>query len=77
MAVRIAIAGATLTASVADQGPGFDPAKTRGVGPDGGQGLKGLRDRAESLGGALEIDSTPGRGTRLTLMLPIEAGETP
>jgi signal transduction histidine kinase len=77
VAVRIAIAGATLTASVADQGPGFDPATPRGVGPDGGQGLKGLRDRAESLGGALEIDSTPGRGTRLTLMLPIEAGETP
>ena len=79
--VRLGVAGATLTASVADRGSGFDPSAPRGIGPDGGQGLAGLRDRAESLGGALEIASAPGLGTRLTLILPIDlpidAGEGP
>jgi len=75
--VRLEIAGETLSASVADRGPGFDPNAARGIEPNGGQGLTGLRDRAESLGGALEIDSTPGAGTKLTLTLPIDAGERP
>ncbi len=75
VAVRLEIAGRTLRASVADRGPGFDPAAPRGIGPDGGQGLAGLRDRAESLGGALDIRSAPGAGTTLTLTLPIDAGE--
>lgn len=75
--VRIEAADGTLRVSVSDDGPGFDPAARRGIGPDGGQGLDGLHDRAESLGGALEIESAPGAGTTLTLTLPVNAGETP
>jgi signal transduction histidine kinase len=29
-------------------------------------GLQGLRDRVEAIGGAFELESPPGRGTRVT-----------
>lgn len=58
--------------SVADRGQGFDPTARRKVHDDGGQGLFGLTNRAESIGGQLDITSTPRRGTTLTLTLPIE-----
>ncbi len=52
-----------------DDGVGFDPAAalTRA----GHYGLIGLRERAHLAGGALEIVSAPGAGTRLTLRLPL------
>src|SRR5215216_2338428 len=49
-----------------DDGRGFDPAATRGT----GQGLRNLRERAEGLGGRAEINSTPGRGTRVRVTIP-------
>ena len=42
--------------------------------PDGGAGLAGLRDRAESLGGEIRIDTAPGAGTTLALALPLNKG---
>jgi signal transduction histidine kinase len=51
---------------VDDDGHGFDPARTTGT----GQGLRNLRERAESLGGRAEIDSTPGQGTRVRVTIP-------
>ena len=38
-------------------------------------GLAGMRDRAHRAGGTLEISSEPGRGTVVSVALPI--GETP
>lgn len=60
-----------------DTGAGFDPAARKGPGPAGGQGLSGLRDRAESLGGCLQVSSAPGAGTTLILTLPLGEGDTP
>ena len=37
----------------------------------GGNGLKNLRARAQELGGELQLDSAPGKGTRLTLQVPL------
>jgi signal transduction histidine kinase len=37
----------------------------------GGSGLVGLRDRVAALAGDLEIDSPPGKGTRITMTLPV------
>lgn len=62
----------TFSVSVADDGEGFDTTAPRQVRNDGGQGLFGLTNRAESIGGQLDIASTLGRGTTLTLTLPIE-----
>jgi PAS domain S-box-containing protein len=46
---------------VEDAGCGFDPTEE-----NGGFGVLSLRDRLEHLGGKLEVDSEPGRGTRIT-----------
>jgi two-component system sensor histidine kinase UhpB len=40
-----------------------------GVVPSGGLGLSGMRERALLIGGKLTIDSNPGRGTTVTLVL--------
>lgn len=59
--------------SVCDDGVGFEPEEALGR-REGGLGLLGMRERAQRLGGALIIDSKPGRGTRVTLDLPGTAG---
>jgi signal transduction histidine kinase len=33
--------------------------------------LIGLRDRVEALGGTIEINSPPGRGTRIDVAIPV------
>jgi signal transduction histidine kinase len=48
--------------------------KDNGVGgadPTRGSGLRGLADRVTSLNGTLQVDSPPGRGTRLTAEIPL------
>jgi len=57
---------------VRDDGVGF----AAGANPEGGErglGLAGIQERADSLRGSLHIDSTPGRGTELIMILPLEA----
>jgi signal transduction histidine kinase len=58
-----------LSVVVADEGGGFDPAAA----VDPGIGLAGMYERAELLGGHLSIHSAPGRGTRVSLDLPVRA----
>jgi signal transduction histidine kinase len=36
-----------------------------------GTGLRGLRDRVDALDGELDIDSPPGHGTTITVVLPV------
>jgi signal transduction histidine kinase len=50
---------------IRDDGRGFDPAAIQP-----GLGLTHLRERAAQLGGNLEIISTPGAGTAVTVTLP-------
>ena len=57
-------APARLEIEVVDDGVG-------GADPSGGSGLRGLRDRVESLGGRLRVESPPGDGTRVTAELPL------
>jgi signal transduction histidine kinase len=51
---------------VDDDGRGFDPANP----PEAGQGLGNMRQRAEGLGGIMELSSMPGEGTTLTVTFP-------
>jgi signal transduction histidine kinase len=51
---------------VADNGEGFNPADTSE------NGLAGLRDRISALGGSVDIVTSPGSGTSVSAMLPIE-----
>jgi len=56
-----------LAVVVADEGRGFDTATT----DDPGIGLAGMYERAELLGGHISILSAVGRGTRVSLDLPV------
>lgn len=58
-----------LSVAVADDGPGFDPSDAIKLGTEGGQGLMGLRDRVESIGGRFEIKTSPGAGTTIKMTL--------
>ncbi len=59
--------GSTLRVRVADDGRGFDPAAV----PPGHLGQTTMRDRARAVGGELEVDSAPGRGTTVTVTVPL------
>jgi signal transduction histidine kinase len=61
--------------SVEDNGIGFDALRAAAVNPDErGLGLAIMEERARMLGGSLEIWSEKGKGTRLTLYVPIKKG---
>ena len=53
---------------IADDGTG-------GADAGRGSGLRGLRDRVEAVGGSLELDSAPGRGTLLAATIPWDGEE--
>src|SRR5262249_55070931 len=61
-----------LQLSIRDDGAGFDCAATLEQRARRGQlGLVGMKERMEVLGGRLEIDSAPGRGTTIRAALPL------
>jgi PAS domain S-box-containing protein len=55
-----------LALSVEDDGAGFDTGEEF----RGHLGLRSMRERAESLGGRLTVESAPGMGTRLRVWMP-------
>lgn len=57
-----------LVLSVSDEGRGFDAGQRMD-----GYGLRNMRDRARLLGGQLDIQSVPGKGTTITLIAPWDA----
>ena len=58
-----------IVVKVKDDGPGFDRSEETALRDDGGQGLMGLRDRVESIGGRFEVASRPGEGTTIAMTL--------
>lgn len=68
--VRIDIAPGELRAVIADDGRGFEP------GDGDGTGLMSMRERALLLDGSVTLVSTPGRGTRVELWLPLGGPES-
>ncbi|MFE7193564.1 sensor histidine kinase [Kitasatospora sp. NPDC057541] len=69
---------------VVDDGVGFDPAAVAGPAAgtdgDGGFGLPSMRARARALGGTFAVESAPGEGTALAVLLPVpdaSSEETP
>jgi len=57
---------------VSDNGVGFDmPKSPTDFAPNGHFGLLGMRERADLIGGRLEVQSEAGRGTRLSIRLPL------
>lgn len=70
-AVRLAIQrhGDALEVVIEDNGKGFNPlAIERGEWPH--LGLQSMQERADAVGGGFSLDSTPGRGTKVTVTVP-------
>jgi len=55
---------------VVDRGCGFDPAR---LGVKASTGLSSMRERAQILGGQLNVESYPGQGTRIIADLPVNS----
>lgn len=63
--------GRSLSVSVADDGVGFDAAACGSFSRTGGFGLASTQWQMQAIGGRLDLISTPGQGTRATLVLPV------
>jgi signal transduction histidine kinase len=62
--------------TVRDNGQGFPPSAPGARADDGrGFGLKGLAERVHMLGATHAIESAPGRGTTVTVRIPVSARE--
>lgn len=70
--VQVSQQGSTLIAVVRDEGPGFDTnAVSSNYSERGSLGMVNMQDRARLVEGTLNVESAPGRGTRITLRVPI------
>ena len=67
--VTLTYADAHASIRVRDDGQGFAPVQG-GVDEPIGYGLRGMRSRAEQVGGRVELDSAPGRGTTIRVEVP-------
>jgi signal transduction histidine kinase len=61
-----------LMLTIEDKGVGFSVNETSGK--TGHYGLLGMKERAATIDGTLEVASEPGRGTKVTLRVPIVQG---
>lgn len=69
-AVVLRVVPSGLCAEVTDNGRGFDPS----VEFPGHLGLVSMRQRVAALGGTLEVESGPNRGTTLRAIVPVAGG---
>jgi signal transduction histidine kinase len=65
--LRLRVDRDALTMEVADDGEGFDPSRSY----PGHFGLPSMRERAQSRGGELQVESRPGEGTTVRVRVPI------
>lgn len=72
LSVRLEYGAETITLEVQDDGRGGALAPERGITP-GHYGITGMYERAESIGGTLEVRSAPGTGTTIRLTAPATA----
>ncbi|CAN5716408.1 hypothetical protein BH18ACT11_BH18ACT11_13300 [soil metagenome] len=61
----------TVTLRAADDGRGFDPSRN----PGGGFGLQSMRERLVKLGGHVNVESAPGKGTRVESFCQVQEKE--
>jgi nitrate/nitrite-specific signal transduction histidine kinase len=73
--VRVERAGDAVRIIIADEGQGFDGAIAERSNDGRHLGLLIMRERADSIGGTLAVESLGGRGTRVVLDLPLSGGE--
>jgi signal transduction histidine kinase len=71
--VRMRCTEQSFTLEIRDDGVGFDASRSTNTGRGGrrAQGLANIRRRAELLDAELTIESAAGRGTTLSLTMPV------
>ena len=65
--VRLSRSSGLVSLTVSDDGVGFDRSRS---GASGGLGLITMRERSGQLGGTLELESTPGAGATIRVVIP-------
>ena len=70
--IRLARQDTELRLSIRDDGPGFDPHEVARRAGRSNWGLMSMRERAELIGARFSVASSPGHGTEVTVILPIE-----
>jgi signal transduction histidine kinase len=69
--VTVAVRDGLAVLDVVDDGVGFTPETAAARAGEGHLGLRGLADLVSGAGGHLDIDSSPGNGTRLHVEVPV------
>jgi two-component system, NarL family, sensor histidine kinase DegS len=78
VSVHMACTQRRFTLEIHDDGAGFDPAAVPVRSRRGSaQGLANIRRRAELLEAQMKVESAPGRGTRLSLTMPVATTRRP
>lgn len=72
VSIRVRREGSALCCSIEDDGTGFDVRAIQSNRQNHGLGLLGIRERLAAIGGSLQIDSSPGRGTSLLIKIPVK-----
>lgn len=73
--VSLRCAWSRFEVTVEDAGVGFDPDDLNR--PARGFGLLSVREQISRLGGMVEVASTPGRGARIAISIPLRPGQSP
>jgi signal transduction histidine kinase len=60
--------------SVQNKGKGFDVSLIKGRGKGGGFGMLSVRERLVRVGGAFAAESAQGKGTKVTMIVPVNYG---
>jgi PAS domain S-box-containing protein len=75
--VSVGKADRDISVSVEDDGVGFDPVEVTATAAKRAEfGLFSVRERLEQLGGHIELESKPGRGTKITMFAPLKYEQT-
>ncbi|AXC11341.1 putative two-component system sensor kinase [Acidisarcina polymorpha] len=74
IAIELRFGARDLLMTIQDDGCGFNgQLHPQSSGPQGHFGLAGMRERAEQIGAIFVVDSAPGKGTRVSVQVPIDA----
>lgn len=71
--IVLVVTDGSVTLTVQDDGTGFDPVLVRAsAGASDAFGLRAMVERVDQLGGQIDIDSAPGRGTTITVVVEVD-----
>jgi len=74
--IKLDFSGQAVALDIRDNGVGFSPeAVLKSQAPRRAWGLLGMQERVALVGGTVEIDAAPGKGTRLRAHIPVQAAE--